>query len=419
MSDGYLVKWITTSKALKSHLVSEMPTSDVLYLSPSDYKNMECKGRTSDININEVLDVDRILKNSSRNKELIYSQSIEVEQFLRHSNVSLIVGELTWAHELLVYRIASKVLAITHVNPHTIRIPDNRIAFFIDEEQSKALALENGDIIEKIEPKKPKYLKYNNEKIRAASSITYRVKRLLTSIVRNRNVDPEDQTKFSSWSQWFFNRLREGVYRDIYRLLERSFNANKISEPYILYTLHKQPEASADVIGSYFSNQEILIERLWAALPDGWNLIVKEHSNAIGDRSPLFYICLKTRPNLYFEKISTDSYHLIREAKAVFTISGTSAYESALMGVPSFTFSNCFFNVHPLCRRVSIADLKYEGIKSLIGNALCATTKSSDSLIEWLEKYSMIGEVGDPIRLPSCIESANIHNIARALKSMA
>ncbi|RMJ03932.1 Capsule polysaccharide biosynthesis protein [Marinobacter litoralis] len=417
-SEGYLISWITTSKELRKKIISDMPASDILYLSPDDLETFDNPSQNVDINVNEILAIDRILTDSARNKKLLQSQAIKIERYLRSCNVNLIIGELTWAHELLISRLASELFGVTYVNPHTIRIPDNRIAFFTDEEQSKAIALETGDLIDEVKAKKPKYLKYNDEKIKKTTSATYRVKKLFTSMIHNKNVDPEDQTKFSSWIKWFVARMKEGFYRDAYGLIEKKFDHLQLDRPYILYTLHKQPEASVDVIGSYFSDQEALIKRLWTALPDSWDLIVKEHSNAVGDRSPLFYARLKGHPNLFFAKVSTDSYSLIRGARAVFTISGTSAYEAALMGVPSFTFSNCFFNCHPLCQRVSISDLKYKGIKSLITESLSSKENPSLQLTAWLEKYSMEGQVGDPIRLPSCMEPSNIQNIARALKRM-
>ena len=53
--------------------------------------------------------------------------------------------------------------------------------------------------------------------------------------------------------------------------------------------MQKQPEATTDVKGMYYSNQYENIKMIWNVLPEKFNLIIKEHPNCIGDRSLSFY----------------------------------------------------------------------------------------------------------------------------------
>ena len=62
----------------------------------------------------------------------------------------------------------------------------------------------------------------------------------------------------------------------------------------MVYTLHKQPEASVDIVGRYYDNQYTNIQNIWRILPDDWCLVVKEHTNAIGDRPLSFLKKLKS-----------------------------------------------------------------------------------------------------------------------------
>ena len=108
------------------------------------------------------------------------------------------------------------------------------------------------------------------------------------------------------------------------------------------------------------------IVNVWRALPDGWLLLVKEHTNAVGDRSWCFYRRLRQLRNVVLVDEKADSHDIIRRSRAVVSVSGTMAYEAALMGIPSLTFGDVFFNRLPGCRKIGLDHLRAGGLGHLI-----------------------------------------------------
>jgi hypothetical protein len=80
-------------------------------------------------------------------------------------------------------------------------------------------------------------------------------------------------------------------------------------------------------------------------------LLVKEHPSSTGAQSLSFYRQLRNAPNLVFLSAAIDSRTLIRSAEFVTTISGTPAFEAALLETPAIIFSNVFFRELPLVFR--------------------------------------------------------------------
>ena len=61
----------------------------------------------------------------------------EFENFVDPSEKYNIYGELTWAHELLIFRFTQKYLEnSTYLKPHTVRLPSNKWGFFDSEDES-------------------------------------------------------------------------------------------------------------------------------------------------------------------------------------------------------------------------------------------------------------------------------------------
>ena len=79
-------------------------------------------------------------------------------------------------------------------------------------------------------------------------------------------------------------------------------------------------------------------------MPPDFYIVVKEHTNAIGNRSYSFFQKIKELRNSIIVHETIDSHKLIDMAEAIFTVSGTIAYEAALKSKPAFTFADIFFN---------------------------------------------------------------------------
>ena len=181
--------------------------------------------------------------------------------------------------------------------------------------------------------------------------------------------------------------------------------------------LHKQPEASVDVLGRYYEDQYLNILNLWRVLPDDWVLLVKEHTNAIGDRSLSFYNKINSLKNTYFLHEKEDSHEIIFKSCLVATISGTVAYEVALLSKPSITFAPTFFNASNFCKNITLEDLKYcNNINDLLSND--SSKQLNDSFQSDILSNSYEGIISDYLSDPRCMDEKNIHLITNSIISI-
>jgi capsule polysaccharide export protein KpsC/LpsZ len=188
------------------------------------------------------------------------------------------------------------------------------------------------------------------------------------------------------------------------------------NQKFVLFTLHKQPEASVDNTGRYFEDQLEVIKNIWRILPEDTLLIVKEHSNAIGDRKREFYNKINEYKNVEFVQYNEDSYSLINMCEAVFTISGTVAYEAALMGKPAFTFIPIFFNKLSLCRHISYDDLRDPKTSlSVLINSVQYSEDKDQEYTNWIHSNSFEGIISDYNSNPACMEDENVEKIVKAI----
>src|SRR5690606_5685334 len=243
------------------------------------------------------------------------------------------------------------------------------------KEVSKVIT-SNGAVI-KLE--KPSYLAINDKLIAKKGTLKHNLILIKNFILRT-NQDVNDPTLFGNPLTQFRIRTSEIYNRFVFKgfvseTLVQNLPQNK---KMLLFTLHKQPEASIDVIGRYFENQLDLIINIWRILPENYILLVKEHSNALGDRNSEFYKSVKKLRNIYLIDNKANSHELLDSVEGVFTVSGTIAYEAALKGKNAFTFAPAFFNKMQTCKEVSWKDFRNKSLNTLmdtneeeIGRASC------------------------------------------------
>ena len=116
--------------------------------------------------------------------------------------------------------------------------------------------------------------------------------------------------------------------------------------PFVYVPLHYQPEATTCPDGGVvFSDQREVIDVLSAALPEGWNLYVKEHVTQFvaglqGDmsRDLSFYSDIDYHRNVRLVPVEYNSFRLIDASKAVATVTGTAGWEAMVRGTPALVF---------------------------------------------------------------------------------
>lgn len=75
-----------------------------------------------DFKLNELLFGDRVLKYNYVEGKLLINIQRDIRDFLVKSSINSL-GEVTWAHELLISRICNTYLHINYYSFQTIRIP--------------------------------------------------------------------------------------------------------------------------------------------------------------------------------------------------------------------------------------------------------------------------------------------------------
>jgi len=137
-------------------------------------------------------------------------------------------------------------------------------------------------------------------------------------------------------------------------------------DKYVYMPLHLIPESSTLTKSPFYINELMVIEQVSKSLPAGWVLYVKEHQSMIGQRSLKFY---KKVNSLHNAKMVTLNFHKdpkpwIENAKGVITITGTSAYEAALLGKRSIVFGEVSYNLIEGISRIH----SFEELPSLIAS---------------------------------------------------
>jgi hypothetical protein len=159
-------------------------------------------------------------------------------------------------------------------------------------------------------------------------------------------------------------------------------SGEKIS--FYLYPLLKQPEALVDGGGKYYDDKLIRDRNIASQLEDDEYLVVKEHSNAIGDRGYGFYKQLTSYPGVLLidEKVNTKI--LMGFCLGVYTVSGTAALEASLRGVNGYCFSDVYFRNLECCNVVTLNDFNAQYSDSKIQASCSLTLTSKQFVIEIL-----------------------------------
>ena len=142
-------------------------------------------------------------------------------------------------------------------------------------------------------------------------------------------------------------------YLDVERIKRKLLVPNKYfenpveGEKYVYMPLHLIPESSVFVKASFYVDELNLIEQVSKSLPAGWKLYVKEHQAMLGERDVDFYKKAAELANVRVVQINyyKDPKPWITKALGIVTITGTAAYEAALLGKRSIIFGEVPFSL--------------------------------------------------------------------------
>ncbi|TBR37478.1 hypothetical protein CBF23_014575 [Marinomonas agarivorans] len=435
------VFWICVSTIWYEWLAREgVPKERILFL-PRSIVGEERDGnqpeRTYHYRLNELIYSDRVFRyECDFGEKYLLAIQPRIRDFIQTHKLRYIFGESTWAHEVLLNRMClqEKALHCTYLKPHTIRIPNQRFAFFTDEFESQLHEVSNGE--EKdwpFELKKPDYFHLNDQKNKLMTRVLGLFRNIKLALSPEKH-DRQDPTQRLSRTRFFTSKIVSELNYYVYKFFVKTSKIENLPERFWVYYLHKQPEASIDIVGRYFEDQYANILRLTRMLPDDTHLLVKEHSNAIGDRPYGFYKKVKALNRVDLIDEGADSFILIERAEKTVTVSGTVAYEAGLLGKEAFIFSQAFFAALPTVesalestlestKEMPLTEFKMPKADSKMPIAdskmpIAGFKMSIANFKRHLYKHSFPGVISDPISDIRCVAPENIQQVAAAFRQV-
>ena len=126
--------------------------------------------------------------------------------------------------------------------------------------------------------------------------------------------------------------------------LRRYYQPVPTERPFVYFPLHVTDDYKIKRVIPHCVDQAALIEQVADALPQGHELVIKEHPLSIGRNSIGLIHRLTRRPNIRLVEPRTSSHELIRRARAIVVISSTVGLEALLYGRPVLTLGQPFYS---------------------------------------------------------------------------
>ena len=207
-------------------------------------------------------------------------------------------------------------------------------------------------------------------------------------------------------------------------LIENSDSVN-LSDPFVYFAMHFQPERSTDPEAQEFSHQYLAIRLLVEALPDGWKIYVKEHPRQVSShpdirmahyRSVRDYCKIKSIPHVCLLHPSFDSEELINNCRMTASCTGSSVWEGMLKGKPGITFGRVW---HSGCSSSLLVNSVSDAVKAfavLSKKSESEVSKDVDEFLDWLHPCMIVSVNSDMAANASSIpRNVLVSNLAEAI----
>lgn len=389
-----------------------------------DLEELERLERSGSLKARDIVLMDPLLQRRTTEYALRYLAVCArlVAEFIGRREIELVLGEQTWAFELLTGQVC-RALGIDHLMPHTVRIPDPRFAFFAGPREEALVDIDSPRQEHYEEARRflaefrgrqprPGYMNINHSVVQADAARL----RTLTRHLLDLAGDPFDETSRRPLGLVVDHSLQVLRRRRNLRspLLERPSGdppSIDLEGPFVFFPLHMQPEASLDIKGAPYTSQIEVVRALSRTLPVRHSLLVKEHGVALTRRDRSFYRRLKEIPGVRLIHPAADTFSITGSAALTVTITGTAAYEAALMGRAAATVAPVFFD--------RIVDFpRFDPFRDRLDEALERTERrvSESDLVAFLADVlanSFPGTVGDALWQPESAADEMLDRISR------
>ncbi len=189
----------------------------------------------------------------------------------------------------------------------------------------------------------------------------------------------------------------------------------QLNEPYIVFFLHYQPEATTLPRGLGYTQQWLAVRALHAALPSGCKLVVKEHPSTFlkpikAVRDNRFYKAMAALPQVILAPLEADPFKLIDSSLAVVTLTGTAGFEAVCRGKPVLILGAAKYKDCPGTFFVSSIAQMARALQQIISAGERPAKEKLYAYLSWVESLSITGLSGDGKDDPG---KKNIREIAK------
>jgi hypothetical protein len=318
---------------------------------------------------------------------LYYSK---IESWLRANEIDLVFAEPTNSNEMLTHMICEK-LGIRFLFPQTMRIPSDRFFFSPGIEYGSMIspsapsqAMHQSFVTQaeqliasyRNRPERPQYFHLNNS---GGLVDTTRIRKSLPNRMAESFGEQVIHLTHHRTTERVKMTLRKAVNRTRLEKFTDYPSLDSFSGKLAFFGLHVQPEQSIDAVGPFVSDQVKLVRDIRRSLPLDITLV--DH------------------------RVST--FEIYKRASIVFTVSGTTAFESAMLGTPAVTFTRMYFgglsSVY-CCEEIT-------QLKSLICSILNHHRHSAEQDVQAVARMlasSFPGYWTDPLTDSSVMEQSNL-----------
>lgn len=177
------------------------------------------------------------------------------------------------------------------------------------------------------------------------------------------------------------------------RALDRLCHRDLPSEPYLLFMMHRQPEASTASQIPRWVDQEVMIEQMAINAPVGWKIVVKEHPRNYGSRGAEYYARLLDLPNVHLMHPSVESDKLIRNCGAQVTLTGSAGLEGILLGKPVACLGRPYYSVIPCVKLIDYPDEIWRAMQDQAWLDRASSPERETWIAAYLQSLTPLGPV--------------------------
>ncbi|TSA09140.1 MAG: hypothetical protein D4R73_07345 [Deltaproteobacteria bacterium] len=127
-------------------------------------------------------------------------------------------------------------------------------------------------------------------------------------------------------------------------------------EPYLVFFLHHQPEASTCSVAPRWVDQNVIIEQLAINAPYGLKIVIKEHPRTYGARGKVYFGPLLEIPNVYMCHPTVSTFEVAKRSEAIFTIVGSIGLEGIIMGKRVAVLARPYYSIYPGVKKLHYPD---------------------------------------------------------------